>query len=154
MNLKQLILAVLAIGLIVRFGILATADEPPQYKPQMTLPIKVTEVYDGDTITVEVKIPVRVRLLDCWAPEIKGTKGAEHQAALASRDHLKKISLGKRGLLVVPLTELRSIGDLFSFDRILARLYVDESQTDVSVEQVKHKHATKDRSPTAPADSE
>jgi len=35
-------------------------------------------VVDGDTITVELKIPVRVRLLDCWAPETR-TKDAEEK---------------------------------------------------------------------------
>lgn len=125
------------------------AEEQTDPVPQLSVPCEVTDVYDGDTLWVMVRVPIKVRLLDCWAPEIKGTKGAEHQAALASRDHLKEISLGKRGLLVVPLTELRSIGDLFSFDRILGRVYVDHPQRDVSVEQVKNKHATKDRPPNA-----
>ena len=58
------------------------AEEQTDPVPQLSVPCEVTDIYDGDTLWVMVRVPIKVRLLDCWAPEIKGTKGAEHQAAL------------------------------------------------------------------------
>jgi len=60
------VLAFIAITLLVAviFG-----DEQP--KPELSVPCKITEVYDGDTVTVEVTLTARVRLLDCWAPELE-----------------------------------------------------------------------------------
>ena len=43
----------------------------------LTAQCKVLDVYDGDTVTVEVRTIARVRLLDCWAPEVRTKDVAE-----------------------------------------------------------------------------
>lgn len=122
----------------------AFADDADKYpEGQLRLPCKITEVYDGDTITVEVTIPIKVRLLDCWAPEVTGS---EKEQGIISRDHLRKIALNQKGLLVVPINgTVYSIGDLFSFNRILGRVLIGHPQRDLSEIQVEAGQATKHR---------
>jgi len=38
---------------------------------RLVLPCAIVEVYDGDTITVRLTLDLRVRMLDCWTPEIR-----------------------------------------------------------------------------------
>lgn len=87
--------------------------------PTLNLPCEVLEVYDGDTATVQVKINVRVRLLDCWAPELRA-------GGKASREHLKEIApVGKEGVLQIPLGGATRLDDLFTFGRILGDVWID-----------------------------
>lgn len=111
------------------------ASEPPQ--PALHLPCKIIDVYDGDTLTADITLRVRVRMVDCWAPEIKEAGGKE------SRDHLRELALDKDGILYVPLGGAKTFGDLFSFNRVVGRVYVDGE--DVSQLQVTAGHATKER---------
>jgi endonuclease YncB( thermonuclease family) len=105
----------------------------------ITLPCRVADVYDGDTITVEITIPARVRLLDCWAPELNEEGGKE------SRDNLKKLAMGKRALIEVPWDTSRSLGNLFSFDRLLGKVFVDERTESLNEVQVSCGFASKSR---------
>jgi endonuclease YncB( thermonuclease family) len=109
-------------------------SQPPE--PGIVLPCKVIEVYDGDTVTVEIRLPVRVRMLDCWAPELRDEGGEE------SRDHLAEFALDKDALLEVR-GRGRTLGDAMSFNRVLGRVWIDE--TDISVYQVEGGHATESR---------
>ena len=96
----------------------------------------VTDVYDGDTVTVELRIPIRVRLLDCWAPELRDAGGAEAKAAL------QRIAAGRHGLLWVPLADVHRLDDAFTFGRLLAHLQIDGADKTVSQLQVEAGHAT------------
>ena len=51
----------------------------------LTLPGNVLDVHDGDTVTVEVKRTLRIRLLDCWAPELRDAGGLEAIACRIAR---------------------------------------------------------------------
>jgi len=106
-------------------------------KPQLILPATVTEVYDGDTLTVEFRLPARVRLLDCWAPELRDNGGP------ASREHLRSLAEGKPALVTIDLQDVDRLDDVLTFGRILGRVSVDGR--DVSLEQVQAGHATKSR---------
>jgi len=72
---------------------IAFAQPPGQ---GLSLPCKVVKVYDGDTVTVDVTIRCRVRLIDCWAPELRDPGGKE------SQKHLAQIALDKNGTLQIP----------------------------------------------------
>tara|TARA_B100000749_G_scaffold280852_1_gene279295 strand:+ start:9446 stop:9901 length:456 start_codon:yes stop_codon:yes gene_type:complete len=115
------------------------SQEHPEPTPKLVLPATVTEVYDGDTVTCEITMRLRVRLLDCWAPELSDSGGAE------SRDHLKELAEGKPGKVVVSLAGVDRLDDVLTFGRLLAHVWVDGR--DVSDAQVQTGHATRERPP-------
>lgn len=102
---------------------------------------KVVEVYDGDTVTVEVRKRIRVRLLNCWAPEIHTKDEREKAAGIKARDHLRKVLDQKEVILSVPSRE--EVGKSFSFDRALGLIYIDDrSASELMVESG---HATQSK---------
>lgn len=103
--------------------------------PQLVLRCALLEIHDGDTLTAEVRLRVQVRLLDCWAPELRGP---ERAAGLASRDHLRAIvgPLPAPARLVIPLGGTTRLDDLFTFGRILGHMYLDGDPRSLSEHQV------------------
>lgn len=98
-----------------------------EIKPVIIYPCELTEVYDGDTITVNLTLAVRVRLLDCWAPELN--KGPEESRWFAgkSRDNIKKLE-GSKGFIEIPIGTSERVDDVFTFGRVLAYVKLaDES---------------------------
>lgn len=89
-----------------------------------TTDCKIVEVYDGDTVTVEIKRRVRVRLLGCWAPEIRTRDDQEKRQARASREHLKGLAEGMMAKLFVPAEDNEKAGDEWSLSRVLGHLWV------------------------------
>lgn len=120
------------------FGVCVFGQAP---QPGWVTTAKVIEVYDGDTVTVEIRKQLRVRLLDCWAPEIRTKDQAEKAAGIKSRDYLRGLIDQKEVILSVPAR--RRIGDSFSFDRALGRIFIDGK--DVSTLQVEAGMATKEK---------
>lgn len=131
---KYLAAAVLALEVCYA---LAIANPPPT---GWTTDARVLSVYDGDTLELEVRRVVRVRLLDCWAPEIRGGTEESKAAARASRDHLRQLVASGKVRLHVP-TRSDRVDELFSFGRVLG--YVWAGETNVSEAQVEAGHATK-----------
>lgn len=110
-------------------------------QPGWVTKAKVVEVYDGDTVTVEIKKRIRVRLLDCWAPEIRGGTTLLRRSGYESRDYLKSLIDQKEVILSIPAHE--TIGKSFSFDRALGLIYInDQSVSDL---MVKAGYATKEK---------
>lgn len=110
-------------------------QEPPL---GLTTRAEVVRVLDGDTLEVEVKLKARVRLLDCWAPELRKEGGEE------SREHL--IGLARPGSVVtlhVPAEKLRRLDDVFTFGRILGRVFANGQ--DVGIRMVMDGFATKEK---------
>lgn len=110
----------------------------------------VTDVHDGDTITVAVTTKYRVRLLDAWAPETRidgrlpeKKQGVEKEAGLESRDHLKKIALGKEVVLHIPIGEdlLKST----TMGRVLGTVWVQGSKKSLNAIQVELGYATREK---------
>jgi endonuclease YncB( thermonuclease family) len=112
----------------------AVYAEPPQ--PQLVLPCRVISVHDGDTLRAEVTLRADIRLLDCWAPELREAGGAE------SRAKLTELANGRSGLLTIPLGDY--LGDSLTFGRVLGRIEI--GGRDVSDEMVASGHA-KERKP-------
>ena len=119
----------------------ALADGPPP--AGLTVPCRVTEIIDGDTIEVAVTIRLRVRLLDCWAPEIRTADPDEKRRGTASREHLRKIAADRDGILHVPAAGARRLGDLSTLSRTLGHVWVDGDARSLSARQVAARHATK-----------
>lgn len=102
----------------------------------VTLPCRVLSVHDGDTLKVECKFVMDIRLIDCWAPEITGD---EKPKGLKSLANLKKLAYDKTGVVFIPLHE--NIGKATSMSRVLGRVYINGD--DLSYMQVSKKFATK-----------
>lgn len=84
---------------------------------------KVTDVYDGDTITVEIDLGLhtfikveKIRLHRINAPEVKGV---EKEKGIKSRDFLRKKILGKKILL-------ETIKDKYEkYERYLGEIFME-----------------------------
>lgn len=105
-----------------------------------TVACRVVQVTDGDTIVVEVKQLYRVRLLDCWAPEIKGD---EKEAGLQSREHLRNLikDHGLDATLSVPWSE--DAAKSWSMGRVLGNVWLSGQDKSLSEIQVAAGMATK-----------
>jgi endonuclease YncB( thermonuclease family) len=114
-----------------------------QLEPRVTLPCTVTNVVDGDTVDVELRVVVRVRLVagegECWAPESRTTDLAEKRQGLASKAHLKKLALGREALVTFPIGSQRVI-DYMTLERLLADVVVEGKS--LGAEQIRAKHAS------------
>ena len=121
------------------------ADEPkPQPDPAAVLivPCTIVEWYDGDTPTVDVTLRVRVRLLDCWAPEVSTRDKREKVKGIASRDHAaQRFPVGTIAKLTIPIEGMDRLDDAITLGRVLGYLTVDG--VNISEAQVKAGHATK-----------
>ena len=123
--------------------------EPPK---GITTDVKVSRVIDGDTVDVEITRTVRVRLLDCWAPETRTRDPVEKVKGYESRKHLNSLlrqvfyndlaaRKQKQVTLFIPADEQGEIKDNFTFSRVLGRLFVNGE--DVSERMVEAGKATK-----------
>ena len=115
--------------------------DPQKAPPRgLTAACDVYRVIDGDTVEIELRIPMRVRLLDCWAPETRTKDADEKKRGLASREHLAGIAEGSVGTVFIPWEHASRMGDVLSFGRALAHVWVNDKS--LSEEQVKAGHAT------------
>ena len=125
------IMAMAAAGFLTLWQIRVIRGEVPA--AAIAVPCRVIEVVDGDTVTVEVTLRMRVRLKDCWAPELREEGGPE------SRDHMRRLALDQDAVLLVDLEGARRLDDVFTFGRIVGSIYVDGK--DASQQQIEAGHA-------------
>jgi endonuclease YncB( thermonuclease family) len=103
----------------------------------LSLPCRVIDVTDGDTVVCEIKRTIRIRLVDCWAPELRDEGGIE------AKRFLEKLVDGKDVTLQIELEPDGRFGDRMTFGRILGRVLIDGK--DASELMVDAGHATKKR---------
>jgi endonuclease YncB( thermonuclease family) len=92
---------------------------------------------DGDTVDVEIKRVVRIRLLQCWAPESRSTDPAVKKLGLASKANLQK--LAPPGTPVVchfPALGGEKLSESLSLDRVLGHVWPVDSKASLSQQQV------------------
>ncbi len=104
--------------------------------PMIRVPAFVNEVHDGDTVTVHIEFSMRVRLIDCWAPELR-----EGEPGRRSKANLIKLAAQKPCMVEVPLWD--DIGKSTSLGRILGRVTVQGQDSDLSTQQVQCGFATR-----------
>jgi endonuclease YncB( thermonuclease family) len=102
------------------------------------LPTTVKRIIDGDTVEVEIQLRAHVRLLDCWAPERNCIDGKRATEAL------QELALHEPGTLHIPYVPGAGIGQLFSFERLLGRVVLNDG-TDLSEAMVRAGHATREK---------
>ena len=118
----------------------------------ITTDVKVVRVVDGDTVDVEITRKIRVRLLDCYAPETRTKDSAEKIKGFESKKYLHNMLTEvfyndlaarkkKQVTLFIPADEQGEIKDNFTFNRVLGRLFINGE--DVSELMVEAGQATK-----------
>lgn len=92
------------------------------------VPVRYLRCRDGDT--VEVSLPHSalihaVRLVDCWCPELRQPGGPEaKEFAESVLEDCEEL------FLFVPLPpNMVNIARLFSFDRVVGQLWINQTQT-------------------------
>lgn len=107
-------------------------------EPQITLPATVVSIHDGDTMRVRFEVETSVRMLDCWAAELKtGEKG------LQSKENLLKLCPeGSKVLIQMPFNA--DITKMLTFGRVLGNVYTSDG-TNLSDAQVQQGFATKEK---------
>lgn len=112
---------------------------------KLQFPAIVTQVIDGDTVEIEVYRKIRVRMLDCWAPETRTTDLVEKAKGLKSKKHLERQIEGQEVEVTIPIEPEGKFGDAMSFGRVLANIHRISDGVDLSALQVDSGHATKER---------
>ena len=143
------LLLVAGLGLIaVAVGGLESAPDPA-----WTTIGTVTRCVDGDTLEVEIRRTIRVRLLDAWAPEAKidnrlpaARQAAEKAAGLASKENLRRLCEGQQVIVQIPTDADGDVSKVFTLGRVLGRVWLTADRSEsLSEKQVKGKFATREK---------
>ncbi len=96
---------------------------------------------DGDTVEVEVYYTIRVRLLDCWAPETTRAKTPEEKArGIASTENLRSYAKpGATGVVFIPAGVDHS--KTMTLNRYLGHVWLDDYHESLNEIQVRDGHA-------------
>lgn len=103
--------------------------------------VRFLRAIDGDTVEVEVYYTIRVRLLDCWAPENHRTNvPGEKERGIASKANLESYAKpGDTGVVFVPAGVDHS--DALSLNRHLGWAWLDDYHESINEIQVRDGHA-------------
>ena len=115
-------------------------------KPSWTTPAVVTRVIDGDTLDVEVRRTLRIRLLDCWAPESRTKDIEEKRRGMEAKAALLKLLAADSHVTVrIPTDGQLAMADVLSMGRFLGDVWLSDGRrvADVLREQG-HAFATKE----------
>lgn len=97
---------------------------------------------DGDTLAVTLHIPVVIRLDGCWAAESRTKDAAEKKKGLAAKQNLSELTANESCHVFIPTGEAHSLADVFTFGRVVAKVWMDGQVNDLSTLQVLAGHAT------------
>lgn len=121
-------------------------SSPPS--PGWTTKARCLRAIDGDTIEVEVRRVIRVRLLDCWAPESKidprvsrTDQETEKFAGQASKEHLRKLVEGRDVVVQIPSDV--DVAKAITMGRWLGRVWLEGDGESLSEKQVRSGFAEK-----------
>lgn len=139
----------LAVVLVVYFVCLALLSAAVP-SPNWTTAGFVSRVIDGDTVEVTITRTLRIRLIDCWAPESKldprvplEQQDDEKKAGQKSKENLCKLSLGKNVVVQIPTDPAGDIEKSMTLGRVLGRVWVPGEEKSVNELQVEQGHASK-----------
>ena len=140
-------IALIVLSLIAGF---APSVAPPE--PVWITKATVVNVVDGDTVDVEIRRTIRVRLIDCWAPESridkrlpKEKRAEEKEAGKKSKAALTELALGKRVVLQVTTDE--DVMKATTLGRVLGKVWLEGDDETLNEIQVRTGHATTEQRP-------
>lgn len=103
----------------------------------------VLRVIDGDTLDVTLEVPLRLRLLDCWAPEMHGS---DRIAGAKAKEQLEALlPLGTQVHVHVPTGKAQSLGNVLTFSRVLGHVFIPGQDQSISEQMVASGCATKEK---------
>ncbi len=118
------------------------ADGVAPPSPGWTIQARCLRVIDGDTIEVEVRRVIRVRMLDCWAPESKldprisqSDRETEKFAGQASKENLRRLAEGRDLIVQIPSGE--DVAKSITMGRWLGNVWVVGDGESLAEKQVK-----------------
>lgn len=127
-------------------GTAAPATFPAKPATGYVTDCEIVRVIDGDTVVVEMKTTLNIRLLDCWAPESRTTNAAEKIKGLAAKKHLQDlITTQPQATLFVPLTG--DLTDAITLGRALGYIWRKGNTVTLNQQQVDARHATLTKTP-------
>jgi endonuclease YncB( thermonuclease family) len=103
----------------------------------------VDRVIDGDTLDVLITVPVRVRMIDCWAPEITGIQKPQGQESKALLEQMAPV--GSKVLVNIPTTHVDALAGVFTFGRVLGEVWRQGDDESLSQLMVAAGAATKEK---------
>lgn len=150
---KDLIAFIVCILCGVAVAVPAAFFPAPDHPPLgWTTTGTVTNVVDGDTVDIEIRRTIRVRMLECWAPEQhvdpriqKERQAAEKKAGLESKANLKALALGKPVTLHVPTDGSGDVAKLTTMGRVLGTIWIEGSDKSLNQLQVEGGFATRQK---------
>jgi len=104
----------------------------------------VDRVIDGDTIDVLITVPVRVRMINCWAPETRGDEKAEGQVSKALLEQMAPV--GSQVHVNIPTTHVDALAGVFTFGRVLGEVWRAGDDESLSALMVAAGAATREKS--------
>ena len=121
---------------------LGVAGGFPPPAPGWTTEAKCLRVIDGDTLEVEVRRVIRVRMLDCWAPESKrdsrisqADRETEKFAGQASKENLRQLCEGKDVIVQIPSNV--DVAKAITMGRWLGKVWLEGDGESLSEKQVR-----------------
>jgi endonuclease YncB( thermonuclease family) len=111
-------------------------------------------VIDGDTVEVAVTRKIRVRLRNCWAPELEPVdqrrqwalkKDIPENSGMASQQHLSRLAEGYQVRVFVVGSPDDEFSDVTSMGRVVGDVYLLKDGTNLAEAQVQAGHATKEK---------
>jgi len=135
---------------LMALSIQVPLDSPTE---RLVTSARVKSVYDGDTVVLELTKEIRVRMLDCWAAEVRTTDKEEKERGFAAKAYLQSmISSGDKVLVDIPMSN--KLQDSLTFGRVLAYIYKDVDgdgeQDNLSAKMIEGGHATKTKTKPEP----
>lgn len=125
-----------------------STDRPPV--PGWTTQAKCLRVIDGDTIEVEVRRVIRVRLIDCWAPESRidsrlpnAAQTEAKRAGKAAKENLRRLAEGRDVVVQIPTGE--DVAKAITLGRWLGNVWVEGDEKSLSEQQVDAGFATRQK---------
>lgn len=113
---------------------------PSKPQPGYSAQCAVARVIDGDTIEVEVKHLIRVRLLNCWSPESRTTDPEEKVRGLAAKQHLIDLAKpGSEGTVFIPAGY--DLSKTQTLNRLLGYVWIDGHEKSLNEIQVEAGYA-------------
>lgn len=110
--------------------------------PSWTTQARCLRVIDGDTLEIEVRRVIRVRMLDCWAPESKldprvsqADRETEKFAGQASKENLRRLAEGRDLIVQIPSGE--DVAKSITMGRWLAHVWVEGDGESLAEKQVR-----------------
>lgn len=92
-------------------------------EPGITIDVKVTNVPDGDTITVEFKRKFNVRVKDFLAGEKRTHEGKEHRKFAQ-----QLLAESKMITVFIPTNNNEKLLDFLSFERVVGDIWLEDGR--------------------------